>query len=238
MNELRCGSYEDDDLLAWVLGDMPEGDERALTHHLSECSMCCERTAEYRQLERSADACRKGDVIRWRGFESPFGMIRIASSRQGLVALSWQSADDGAFVARLEEKFETAPVVCDCDHLVPAENQLLEYFARRRESFDLPVDLSALTDFQRVVLDAACRLGFGEVATYTDIADRIGSPKASRAVGNALGSNPVAIIVPCHRVVRTDGSLGGYTGGLRYKEALLDIEGRTDLLGEPELFRT
>jgi len=201
MNEVRCRSYEDDDLLAWVLGDMPDGDERALTHHLSECSMCCERTAEYRRLERSAGACRKGDVIRWRRFESPFGVIRIASSRQGLVALSWQAPDDGAFVERLEKRYDTAPVVCDCD-------------------------------------DAACGLGFGEVATYTDIADRIGSPKASRAVGNALGSNPVAIVVPCHRVIRTDGSLGGYTGGLQYKEALLDIEGRTDLLGEPELFQT
>ena len=100
--------------------------------------------------------------------------------------------------------------------------------------FDLPIDLSALTPFQRAVLRAATALGFGEVATYTDIAKRIGSPKASRAVGNALGQNPVAIIVPCHRVVRTDGTLGGYTGGLRYKRALLDIEGRLDLIPEAE----
>ncbi|MFV1987326.1 MAG: methylated-DNA--[protein]-cysteine S-methyltransferase [Gemmatimonadota bacterium] len=230
MNDVRCGSYRDDDLLAWVLGDMPDGDERALTHHLSECSTCCERTAEYRRLERSAGACREGDVIRWRRFDSPFGMMRIAASRRGLVALSWLAPDDGAFVERLEARFDTAPVVVDCDDLIPAEDQLLEYFGRRRETFDVPVDLSTLTEFQQAVLEAAGGLGFGEVVTYMDIADRIGRPHASRAVGNALGSNPVAIIVPCHRVVRTDGTLGGYIGGLRYKEALLGIEGRTDLL--------
>ena len=80
------------------------------------------------------------------------------------------------------------------------------------------------------MLDAACGLAFGETVTYTEIARRIGRPKASRAVGNALGRNPVPVVVPCHRIVRSDGSLGGYTGGLRYKHALLDIEGRTDLL--------
>jgi methylated-DNA-[protein]-cysteine S-methyltransferase len=233
MSDVCCASYKDDDLVAWVFGDMADREEHALTRHLSECPNCCERTAEYRRLERSAPACRKGDVIRWRGFESPFGLMRIASSQRGLVELSWQAPNDGAFVERLETRFKTAPVVCDCDHLVPAEDQLLEYFDRRRTTFDVPVDLGTLTEFQRAVLDAARGLGFGEVATYTDIASRIGRPKASRAVGNALGSNPIAIIVPCHRVVRTDGTLGGYTGGLRYKEALLTIEGRSDLLDSP-----
>lgn len=239
MNDVACGSYCDDDLVAWVLGDMGEGDEESLARHLSDCPTCCERAAEYRRLEQSAGACRKGEVIRWRGFGSPFGMMRIASSTKGLVELSWQSASDEAFVEKLESRYDAAPVVCDCDHLEPAERQLLEYFERRRAEFDLPVDLSLLTPFQQAVLDAATRLGFGEVATYTDIARRIGRPAASRAVGNALGRNPIAIVVPCHRVVRTDGSLGGYTGGLQYKEALLDIEGRRDLLSaddQPELF--
>lgn len=238
MNDVKCRSYADDDLLAWVLGDMADRDEGALTRHLSECPNCCERTAEYRELEQSASACRKGDVIRWRGFDSPFGHMRIASSRKGLVELSWQTPSDDAFVERLEARFDAAPVVCDCDHLVPAESQLRDYFARRRTRFEVPVDLSTLTAFQRAVLDAARSLGFGEVVTYTDIAVRIGRPKASRAVGNALGANPIAIIVPCHRVVRSDGTLGGYTGGLEYKEALLEIEGRSDLLNPPALFET
>ncbi|MDX1392929.1 MAG: methylated-DNA--[protein]-cysteine S-methyltransferase [Gemmatimonadota bacterium] len=236
MNEVRCASYADDDLVAWVLGDMAGGDECALAEHLSECPTCRDRTAEYRRLEQSATACRKGDVIRWRRFESPFGEMRIAASRRGLVELSWQTPSDGAFVERLEARYGASPVVCDCDDLVPAQRQLLEYFERRRRAFDVPVDLGGLTEFQRSVLQAARGLGFGEVATYADIARRIGRPNASRAVGNALGSNPVAIVVPCHRVVRSDGTLGGYTGGLEYKEALLGIEGRSDLLGPPGLF--
>lgn len=225
-----CTTYRDEDVLAFVLGDLPSSRGHALAEHLGACPACLERAADYRALDRSAGACREGPVIRWRGFESPFGTMRIAASRRGLVELSWQTPSDDAFIERLEKRFCEAPVVCDCDELESAEDQLLEYFDHRRRGFELPVDLAALTPFQQAVLGAASGLGFGEVATYTDIARRIGRPKASRAVGNALGANPVAIIVPCHRVVRSDGSLGGYTGGLRYKEVLLDIEGRRDLL--------
>lgn len=224
-----CSAYRDEDVLAWVLGDVAGEKEHALLEHLGECPGCRERAAEYTRIDRSAGCCRSGDVIRWRGFETPFGLMRIASSPEGLVELSWKAPSDDAFVERLERRYPSAPVVCDCDQLDPAERQLLEYFDRKRRRFEVPVDLRGVTDFQRSVLRAAAGIGFGEVATYSDIAGRIGKPGASRAVGNALGQNPVAIIVPCHRVVRTDGSLGGYTGGLRYKEALLDIEGRSDL---------
>lgn len=231
-------TYRDEDLLAWVLGDAEGSRGDDLTLHLAECPSCRERAEEYCALDRSAGACREGAVIRWRAFKSPFGTMRIAASRTGLVQLTWRSPDDGAFVGGLEDRFRKAPVVCDCGQLEPVEEQLHEYFEARRTRFELPVDFGGLTDFQRSVLTAAAGVGFGEVATYTDIARRIGRPRASRAVGNALGRNPVAIVIPCHRVVRSDGSLGGYTGGLRYKEALLDIEGRHDLLGlepEPEL---
>ncbi len=229
-----CPTYQDEDVLAWVLGDLADPAERELTEHLAGCPSCLDRAGEYRELDRSAGACRAGSVIRWRGFASPFGAMRIAASRRGLVELTWQSSSDEEFIAGLELRYRQAPVVCDCDELASAQDQLLEYFDRRRHGFDLPIDLSGLTDFQRAVLGAAARLDFGEVATYTDIAGRIGRPKASRAVGNALGKNPIAIIVPCHRVVRTDGSLGGYTGGLQYKKELLDIEGRSDLLPRAE----
>lgn len=236
MTANRC-AYRDEDVLAWVLGDAEGRRGEALTLHLAECPSCRTRAEEYCALDRSAAACREGAVIRWRGFESPFGKMRIAASREGLVELTWRASDDDAFVGELEERFRRAPVVCDGYELEPAEEQLNEYFDARRTRFDLPVDLAGLTDFQRAVLTAASGLGFGEVATYQDIARRIGRPGASRAVGNALGRNPVAIIIPCHRVVRSDGSLGGYTGGLEYKEALLEIEGRRDLLGDdqPEL---
>jgi len=233
MTGTRC-TYRDEDVLAWVLGDAAgaRGDE--LTLHLAECRPCRERAEDYCALDRSAGACREGAVIRWRAFETPFGRMRIAASRKGLVRLTWRPLDDDAFVGGLEERYRKAPVVCDCDYLAPVEEQLREYFDARRTRFDIPLDLDGVTDFQRHVLTATAGLGFGEVATYTDIARRIGRPRASRAVGNALGRNPLAIVIPCHRVVRSDGSLGGYTGGPEYKEALLALEGRRDLLDEDE----
>ena len=220
-----CVAYREDD----VIGEVTEDADRALALHLADCPSCRERAAEFHALQRSASACRGGSVIRWRAFETPFGRMRIAASRDGLVELSWRSASDEAFIEGLERRFERTPVVCDCDHLGRAEQQLREYFERKRRRFDLPVDLGGLTRFQRTVLAAAAAIDFGRVATYSDIAARIGNPRASRAVGNALGRNPVAIVVPCHRVLRSDGSLGGYTGGLGFKEALLEIEGRADL---------
>ena len=221
----------EDDLLAWILGDSDAEAAQAMAENLAASPDVRERAAEYRLLHRSAERLRDGPVIRWRRFDSPFGAMRVAASGAGMVALSWQDESDDAFVAGLERRYRSTPVVCDTDRLAPAEEQLTEYFGRRRPRFDLFVDLTELGDFQRAVLDAASGLDFGETVTYTEIARRIGRPKASRAVGNALGRNPIPIIVPCHRVVRTDGTLGGYTGGLRYKRNLLDIEGRTDLLG-------
>ena len=172
----------------------------------------------------------RGGTIRWRRFDSPFGAMRVAASGAGLVALSWQDESDEAFVVGLERRHRSTPVVCDTEELDSTEEQLTAYFDRRRPGFDLPVDLAQLGDFQRAVLDAASRLGFGEAVTYAELAGRIGRPRAARAVGSALGRNPIPIIVPCHRVIRTDRTLGGYTGGLRYKRALLRIEGRDDLI--------
>lgn len=227
----RCTTCREEDVLAWILGDPDADAAQKLAERMAACPVCRERAVEYRLLQRSANVLRDGPAIRWRRFDSPFGVMRIAASAAGLVALSWQDESDDAFVDGLEHRYGSTPVVSDTDRLAPAEAQLMEYFGRRRPRFELFVDLTELGDFQRAVLDAASGLDFGEAVTYTEIARRIGRPKASRAVGNALGRNPVPIIVPCHRVVRTDRTLGGYTGGLRYKRALLDIEGRTDLLG-------
>ncbi len=231
----RCATCHEEDVLAWVLGDPDADAARKLAERMAACPVCRERAVEYRMLHRTAEGLRGGPVIRWHRFGSPFGAMRIASSAAGLVALSWQDESDGAFLAGLERRHPSTPVVCDSDLLAPAEAQLTEYFGRRRPRFDLSVDLTELGDFQRAVLNAASGLEFGETVTYTDIARRIGRPRASRAVGNALGRNPIPIIVPCHRVVRADRTLGGYTGGLRYKRALLDIEGRADLLGSPAI---
>ena len=150
--------------------------------------------------------------------------MRIAVSRKGLVTLSWQPMSDAAFVVKLERRHPKVRVTYDGGELQRVETQLLEYFEGKRRNFDVAIDFADMTDFQRAVLSEARSFDFGAITTYSEIANRIGRPKASRAVGNALGRNPGAIIVPCHRVVRSDGSLGGYTGGVEYKTLLLDIE--------------
>jgi methylated-DNA-[protein]-cysteine S-methyltransferase len=109
--------------------------------------------------------------------------------------------------------------------------ELEEYFEGRRRAFDLRVDLSPLEGFRRRILAATARIPFGSVRTYRDVAMRAGNERAVRAAGNALGSNPIPIVVPCHRVVRTGGGLGGYTGGLDRKRVLLELEGALPAAG-------
>ncbi len=111
-----------------------------------------------------------------------------------------------------------------------AREELAEYLRGLRSFFTVPVDLSAVAPFQRSVLGATATIPFGEVRSYRWIAERIGSARAVRAVGTALGHNPVSIVVPCHRVLRTDGSLGGYALGLDLKTRLLDLERETPAL--------
>jgi methylated-DNA-[protein]-cysteine S-methyltransferase len=100
-----------------------------------------------------------------------------------------------------------------------------EYFAGRRDGFDLPIDWSLTRGFAGNVLRQTARIPFGATSTYAEVATRAGSPRAVRAAGNALGANPLPVVVPCHRVLRTGGALGGYTGGVERKEFLLRLEG-------------
>lgn len=207
-----------------------EGDAAtAVAEQLGGCDPFRERAVDDRTL-RGVDVCSGPGAVRWHRFRVPFGTLRVAASDEGLVRLSWQEASDDAFAAELRRRFPDRPVVRDRGSLAGAERQLREYFAGDRTAFDLPVDLSSLADFDRRVLRAARRLSHGEVSSYGSLAREIGRPRAARAVGNALGRNPVAIVVPCHRVIRSDGSVGGYGGGIERKVALLRLEGREDLL--------
>ncbi len=166
---------------------------------------------------------RRGEPLRYAMMDdTPVGVLGLAAGEQGLRHLSFVR-DEDEFLRRLLAAHGDVPVLRS--GLDAVRRALDAYFAARRFDFDVQVDLSGVPPFHRRVLDATARIPAGRVATYTQIAVRAGSPKASRAAGNALHDNPVAIIVPCHRVVRTDGSLGGYGGGLSVKEWLLEHEG-------------
>jgi methylated-DNA-[protein]-cysteine S-methyltransferase len=155
---------------------------------------------------------------------SPLGELASVCTRRGLLCLHYGSE-------RLDELLETLAreisprIVESSGRFATVERQLDEYFAGRREHFELPIDWSLTRGFGRRVLRATARIPYGQVATYTQIAQRAGSPRGMRAAGNALGANPIPIIVPCHRVLRTGGALGGYGGGLDRKRFLLDLEG-------------
>lgn len=229
MSATTC-DYTVDDVLAFVAGDLDPEATLAAAEHVGECRSCRDAATEFRGLRELVPGACSGAVLGWHRFATPFGPMYVAATDRGLARLSWQQPGDDAFVDELEERFSDRVVVRRPEVLAEAERQLREYFAGERRSFDLPVDLDELSPFERCVLEAARRLDHGQVVPYAELARRIGRPSAYRAVGNALGRNPVAIVVPCHRVVRSDGGLGGYGGGVEYKEALLRLEGREDLV--------
>ena len=161
--------------------------------------------------------------VAYASVDSPVGPLTLAGTDRGLVTLSYDSPDE--IIERLARRI--SPRVLEAPaRLDEARRELDEYFEGRRRDFELPLDWSLTGGgFTRRVLEATAAIPFGEVSTYTGVAERAGSPRAVRAAGNALGSNPLPVVVPCHRVLRTGGKLGGYTGGLDKKEYLLTLEG-------------
>lgn len=155
-----------------------------------------------------------------------FGILGVGVSNQGLCLLSFGYSNEEDFLIRLRRRFLEQNLVFDSGKTQPAQKQLQEYLNGKRKAFDLSLNHDSLgTPFQRKVLEATANIPYCQVVSYGDLAHRIGAPKSSRAVGNALGKNPIPIVIPCHRVVASDGSLGGYTGGLEYKKRLLRLEG-------------
>jgi methylated-DNA-[protein]-cysteine S-methyltransferase len=159
--------------------------------------------------------------------ESPFGTLLVASTPRGLVRLAYPDESRDEVLEDLARK--VSPRLLETpERLLDVRRQLDEYFDGHRTGFELEVDWALSHGFVRRVLRATARIPYGEVGTYRVVAGRAGNVRAVRAAGNALGSNPLPIVVPCHRVVRTDGSLGGYTGGVERKEFLLQLEGVLD----------
>ena len=168
--------------------------------------------------------------------DSPFGQLLIAVTKRGVVRVEYPN---GGVDGQLEGlAAEVSPRLLESPRLTEAlRRELDEYFEGKRQTFTVPADLTFLRGFGRRVLEETAGIPFGGVATYREVATRAGSPRASRAAGNALAANPVPIVVPCHRVVHSGGGLGGYTGGLDRKITLLRLEG-VDVPPSPTVSRT
>jgi methylated-DNA-[protein]-cysteine S-methyltransferase len=156
--------------------------------------------------------------------DSPVGELLVAVTPRGLASIAFEGVDRAALLDRLARELSPR-VVTAARATDDVRRELDEYFRGVRRRFDLRLDRRLMSPFMRDVLGATSRVSFGDLATYGGIADRIGRPKASRAVGAALGANPIPIVIPCHRVVGSNGKLTGYGGGLPRKEILLRLEG-------------
>lgn len=155
--------------------------------------------------------------------DSPFGTLLLAQTPRGLVRIGLPNQDPEALLAELAER--VSPRVLEAPaQLDEARRELDRYFAGELHEFDLPVDFSLSHGFRQRVLQGIAAIPYGETRTYTEMATGAGNPRAVRAAGSACGSNPVPVVVPCHRVLRVGGALGGYAGGLAMKESLLDFE--------------
>lgn len=154
---------------------------------------------------------------------TPLGDFWLAVSDLGLAAVHWAEtpADLEAYLAKRFKR-----VIEPGDRkIVDAAEQLREYLAGERQEFSLEIDWSLLRPFQREVLQFTFAIPYGETRTYSEIAQHIGRPRAARAVGRAQATNPMPLVIPCHRVIASDGSLGGFSAGLEIKRRLLDLEG-------------
>jgi methylated-DNA-[protein]-cysteine S-methyltransferase len=162
--------------------------------------------------------------VAYGSMDSPLGELLVAVTPRGLVRVAYvDEAQDAVLedlAGRVSPRVLRAPQRTDV-----VRHELEDYFAGRRRTFDTPIDWSLVRGFAVGVLQATAQVPFGQVTTYQDVAGAAGSPRAARAAGNALGSNPIPIVVPCHRVVHAGGGLGGYTGGLERKRFLLRLEG-------------
>ena len=235
----KCGRFERVQIMK-LLGEASANDQQFAQRHAEICIDCQRSGARDQWLDAAFDvdsrkAC-SGFSSAHRGLmnafrdkrancgqvEGPFGTVFLAATEKGLCRVSFKRTEED-FLEELEKRGllpERAP-----KKVAREVRELEAYFAGRRKSFKVPVDLRLVTPFQRRVLEATASIPFGEVASYSEIAEQIGQPQARRAVGGALGKNPVAIVVPCHRVVAANGRIGGYTGGLDIKRELMRIEG-------------
>jgi methylated-DNA-[protein]-cysteine S-methyltransferase len=156
--------------------------------------------------------------LAFKTINSPVGALKLVATKTALIAILWENDNP--------KRVRLGPVTEHPHHtvLLETEHQLNEYFSGKRQSFSIKLDFTG-TEFQQAVWRALLTITYGENRSYGQIAQQIGKPKAVRAVGTAIGKNPIAIIAPCHRVIGANGKLTGFAGGLAAKSCLLDLEG-------------
>jgi methylated-DNA-[protein]-cysteine S-methyltransferase len=173
-------------------------------------------------LELAADRDGLLDVA-YRTLDSPVGELLLAATGRGLLRVAFQREGFDTVLdmlsARVSPRILSAPRRLD-----PVAREMEEYFSGRRRRFDLPLDLALSRGFRRSVLEHLPDIGYGRTESYAEVARVVGHPKAVRAVGSACSTNPIPVVIPCHRVLRSDGSLGGYAGGTDAKTVLLMLE--------------
>jgi methylated-DNA-[protein]-cysteine S-methyltransferase len=179
----------------------------------------------HHRLEQRATEAGLLDVA-FRTIDSPVGPLLLAATPLGLVRVAYQREGHDAVLQALASKISPR-ILAAPRRLDEAARQVEEYFAGRRTSFDIALDLRLSAGFRRTVLGHLAAISYGHTESYAEVAAATGHPGAVRAVGSACATNPLPVVVPCHRVVRSDGSLGGYLGGLEVKRTLLELEAAT-----------
>jgi methylated-DNA-[protein]-cysteine S-methyltransferase len=172
-----------------------------------------------------ADAEREGLLdVAYRTVDTPVGQLLLAATDKGLVRVAFDSNAGHDTALRQLAETVSPRVLAAPQRLDPVANQLDEYFTGRRTDFDVPLDLRLATGFRRAVIEHLPAIQYGRTETYAQVAAAAGNPKAVRAVGTACALNPVPVVVPCHRVIRSDGTYGQYAGGKTAKQTLLKLE--------------
>lgn len=203
-----------------------------------ETTLTADRPADGATLtalrHRLAAAARDEDLldVSYRTVDTPLGSLLLARTRVGLVRIAFAVQGHDRALDDLAERVGPR-ILADAGPLDDVARELDEYFAGRRRGFDLPLDHRLSSGFRAAVLGQLVHIGYGDTASYAEVARAAGHPRAVRAVGSACGANPLPIVVPCHRVVRSDGTPGGYAGGAEAKRVLLTLEARSGEPGAP-----
>jgi methylated-DNA-[protein]-cysteine S-methyltransferase len=182
-----------------------------------------------RALQRLAGRAAEEDLldVAYTTTDSPFGPLLLARTRKGLVRVGLPNQDADGLLVDLADR--VSPRVLEAPaELDEARRELELYFDGKLDRFDLPLDWRLSDGFQLKVQKAISRIPYGETHSYTEVATRAGNERAVRAAGTACGRNPIPLVVPCHRVLRSGGGLGGYGGGVPMKRGLLELEGILD----------